>query len=275
MAKRKKILSILVIPEGEKQTLSVKVRYRTLKILFVLFVFFCIVLIFGAISYWNLTKIARDYEQLNETNQILRENNTLINEIMKYFLAIQDKDNRIRRLFGEKLEFPAPDPSSSLGDLSPTYNTKYLTARDRESLNQLSNLFLRADLLTAYPTYIPVEGKITQYFSPKDDVTGIGHFGIDLSAKEGSVISAAGDGIVLFANWTVEAGNQIIIDHQNGYISFYKHNARLLVQERMFVYQGQPIALLGNSGLSSAPHLHFEIWKNYVPIDPLTLWSVN
>ena len=150
-----------------------------------------------------------------------------------------------------------------------------MISSDRKDLGQVSNLLLRTDLLSTYPTYIPVEGEITQYFSPKDIVTGIGHFGIDISAKEGSVINAAGDGIVLFANRTVEGGNQIIIDHQNGYISFYKHNAVLMVQERMFVYQSQPIALLGNSGLSSAPHLHFEIWKHYVPIDPLTLWSVN
>lgn len=275
MAKRKKILSILVIPEGEKQTLSVKIRYGMLSILFVLFVLFCIVLIFGAISYWNLTKIARDYEQLAETNRTLRANDALINEILQDYLAIQETYSRIRKLFGEKLEFSDSDPSSSLRSLSSINNTTYLTSGDRENLNQVSNLLLRADLLSAYPTYIPVEGEITQHFSPKDAVTGIGHFGVDISAKEGSVISAAGDGIVLFADWTVEAGNQIIIDHQNGYISFYKHNATLLVRERRFVYQGQPIALLGNSGLSSAPHLHFEVWKNYVSIDPLILWSIN
>ena len=275
MAKRKKILSILVIPEGEKQTLSVKIRYGVLKILFVLFALFCIVLIFGAISYWERTKIVMDYERISETNRTLRENDALINEIMQDFLAYQQTHNRIRRYFGEKIEIRDSDPSSSLKDLSSSDDTNYIALRAGENLSQALTLFLRADLLSAYPTYIPVEGEITQYFSPKDAVTGIGHFGVDFSAKEGSVISAAGDGIVLFANWTVEAGNQIIIDHQNGYISLYKHNATLLVQERMFVYQGQPIALLGSSGLSSAPHLHFEIWKHYIPIDPLTLWSVN
>lgn len=275
MAKRKKILSILIIPEGEKQTLSIKIRYGVLKILFVLFALFCIVLIFGAISYWKRTKIVMDYERITETNRTLRENDALINEIMQDFLAYQQTHNRIRRYFGEKIEIRDSAPSSSLNDLSSSDDTNYIALRAGENLSQALTLFLRADLLSAYPTYIPVEGEITQYFSPKDAVTGIGHFGVDLSAKEGSVISAAGDGIVLFANWTVEAGNQIIIDHQNGYISFYKHNAALLVQERMFVYQGQPIALLGSSGLSSAPHLHFEIWKHYIPIDPLTLWSVN
>jgi murein DD-endopeptidase MepM/ murein hydrolase activator NlpD len=59
--------------------------------------------------------------------------------------------------------------------------------------------------------------------------------------------------------------------HRSGYISVYGHNEVLLVSLRQQVEQGEPIALLGSSGRSSAPHLHFEVWRAGEPIDPLSL----
>ena len=274
MAARRKTLSILLIPEGEKKTFSLKIRYGFLKFLFVGFVLFCAVLIIGAISYWHLTKLSWDYDRLTETNRTVLEQNKIINEIVQKFLAIQETDKRIRKIFGD-IDFPDVDPARSSGQFNANNKNQFISPRSRESLNRSVNPYLRADILGAYPTLKPVEGEITQYFYPQEAVTGGGHFGVDLSAKEGSVVSAAGDGIVAFANWTVESGNLVIIDHQNGYISIYKHNASILVVERKFVYRGESIALLGSSGHSSAPHLHFEIWKHYVPIDPVTLWHIN
>ena len=274
MTARRKTLSILLIPEGEKKTFSLKIRYAFLKFMFVGFVFSCVVLIVGAISYWHLTKLSWDYDRLTETNRTLLEQNKIINEIAQKFLAIQETDKRIRNIFGA-IEFPDVDAARSSGQFTANNKNRFVTPRSRESLNLSVNPYLRADILSAYPTLKPVEGEITQYFYPHEGLTGGGHFGVDLSAKEGSVVSVAGDGIVAFADWTVESGNLVIIDHQNGYISIYKHNAAILVVKRKFVYRGEAIALLGSSGHSSAPHLHFEIWKHYVPIDPLTLWHIN
>ena len=73
---------------------------------------------------------------------------------------------------------------------------------------------------------------------------------------------------MVFVNWIYEGGNIIIIDHLNGFLSFYKHNKRFLVEEKEFIKRGQPIALMGNSGVSSGTHLHFEIWKNGIPVNP-------
>jgi murein DD-endopeptidase MepM/ murein hydrolase activator NlpD len=82
------------------------------------------------------------------------------------------------------------------------------------------------------------------------------------------VVLAAGAGQIVFANWTYVWGNLIIIHHGDNVFSYYGHNDRLLAHDRAFVEKGEPIALLGNSGLSSGPHLHFEIWKDGVAIDP-------
>jgi murein DD-endopeptidase MepM/ murein hydrolase activator NlpD len=85
---------------------------------------------------------------------------------------------------------------------------------------------------------------------------------------EGTPIRAAGSGIVLLANWTDDFGNAIIIAHGYGFFSYYAHAMRLLVTQGSVVRKGDIIALLGSSGISSAPHLHFEIWKNGEPLDP-------
>ncbi len=119
------------------------------------------------------------------------------------------------------------------------------------------------------PTLLPVEGFLTTEFSTGKWVAPFrSHPGIDIAAKSGSVVLAAGDGQVVFANWTYDLGNLIIIYHGDNIFSYYGHNERLLAHDKMFVKKSEPIALLGNSGKSSGPHLHFEVWKDGAAIDP-------
>ncbi len=274
MADRRKSLSVLLIPEGEQKTFSLKVRYGTLKAILVSVVLFFIVLTIGLISYWKLVKVSLDYNRLADTNKILIEQNNIINDIAVKYLDIHEIDKRIRSIFGD-IQFPDDESMISIEQFAATAKNNYANPSSGASANRGLNPFLRQDLLSAYPTAIPAQGEFTQYFSSNDTLSGSGHSGMDITAKEGSIVSAAGDGIVIFSNFTVDSGYQIIIDHQNGYISVYKHNASLLVKDRDFIYQNEPIALVGNSGTSSAPHLHFEIWKNFIPVDPLSFWSVN
>ncbi|MBA4250959.1 MAG: hypothetical protein C0425_08040 [Chlorobiaceae bacterium] len=110
----------------------------------------------------------------------------------------------------------------------------------------------------------PMQGFRSRGFEPTK-----GHFGIDYSAKEGTPIFATTNGYVIFSDYTVDDGFMIILAHAEGYLSFYKHCSQLLKKERDIVTQGEIIALSGNSGYqTSGPHLHFEIWKDGMPIDP-------
>jgi murein DD-endopeptidase MepM/ murein hydrolase activator NlpD len=117
---------------------------------------------------------------------------------------------------------------------------------------------------TAFPLLTPVEGFVTQGFDPSRN-----HFGIDIAAQRGTPVYAPGDGVVLFAGWTYEDGNMLIIAHGGGYLTVYKHNQTLLKNTLNAVRRGEPIALLGSTGKTSAGHhLHFEVWRNGVPQDP-------
>jgi murein DD-endopeptidase MepM/ murein hydrolase activator NlpD len=99
-----------------------------------------------------------------------------------------------------------------------------------------------------------------------------GHYGIDYSAAIGTPLFAAANGYVVFSDFTVNDGFMLIINHTNNYTTVYKHCSLLFKNVRDFVIQGETIALSGNSGkLTTGPHLHFEIWRDGIPIDPKTL----
>ena len=95
------------------------------------------------------------------------------------------------------------------------------------------------------------------------------HGGIDIVAKEGTPIRSASSGVVVFSGWTYEMGNLIIVYHGDDYMTHYGHNQKNLVSRLDIVKKGDVIGYVGNTGLSSGPHLHFEVWKNENSIDPL------
>jgi len=117
---------------------------------------------------------------------------------------------------------------------------------------------------SGFPLISPVEGFVSQSFDPARR-----HFGVDYAGRQGTPVCAAADGIVVFANWTYEDGNMVILSHGGGYMTVYKHNQQLLKSVHAVVKRGEPIALLGTSGKTShGSHLHFEVLKDGVPRDP-------
>lgn len=111
---------------------------------------------------------------------------------------------------------------------------------------------------------MPVEGIVTQGFDPSR-----GHFGLDIAARKGTPIYAATDGSVVFAGWTFDDGNMLMISHGDGYMTVYKHAQSLIKTAHMTVKRSEPIAFVGTTGKTSlGPHLHFEVWKDGVARDP-------
>ena len=119
--------------------------------------------------------------------------------------------------------------------------------------------------------FSPIKGIATTFFSLAEN-----HFGVDIVSNENETIKATLDGTVILSNWTVETGYVIAIQHQKNYISFYKHNSALLKKVGSFVKAGDPIAIIGESGdLTTGPHLHFELWHNGSPVNPLDYMTFN
>ena len=122
-----------------------------------------------------------------------------------------------------------------------------------------------ASVLEDFVFFQPIEGVIIQSLNVLDN-----HHGIDIGAHSGASVKSCLDGVVIFSDWTISSGNMIIIQHNNNIISIYMHNSVLTKQRNELVKAGEVIAIVGNSGeTSSGPHLHFELWQNGTPINPL------
>lgn len=112
--------------------------------------------------------------------------------------------------------------------------------------------------------FVPLKGIVTNSFN----ISGQ-HFGTDIVSAPNSVVSAVLDGTVTMANWTLETGYVIVVQHGNNIMSIYKHNSVLLKKVGNYVKAGEAIAIVGNSGeLTTGPHLHFELWHNEKPLNP-------
>lgn len=97
------------------------------------------------------------------------------------------------------------------------------------------------------------------------------HCGLDIGAEIGTPVKSAGEGIVIYCGWKEAYGNMIVISHKNDYITIYGHNSKILVDLNEKVRKGQKIALSGNTGAVTGAHLHFEIRKGIVPLNPLRI----
>jgi len=96
------------------------------------------------------------------------------------------------------------------------------------------------------------------------------HMGVDVVAPKNTPVKAALDGWVISSDWTLETGNTIAIQHTNNIVTFYKHNSVLLKKTGAYVRGGEAIAIIGNTGeLTDGPHLHFEMWHQGKPVNPL------
>jgi murein DD-endopeptidase MepM/ murein hydrolase activator NlpD len=126
------------------------------------------------------------------------------------------------------------------------------------------------DLIFNIPSILPVEGVLTQKMVEKFDDFSNQHLGIDIAVPEQSPILASASGQVIFSGMTENLGNLVVLFHGNEYFTYYGHNASIEAKLHEFVNIGDTIARSGNTGESSGPHLHFEIWKNGEAINPLT-----
>jgi len=163
----------------------------------------------------------------------------------------------------------APDLSAMLDDL-----TNQIRDRERQ-LSVLESLISTRNLnRQIVPGGRPVaQGWISSYFGHRaDPFTGRSafHRGIDFAGPAGAEVIAVASGVVTYAKERFGYGNTVEINHGNGYVTRYGHNQRLLVAIGDTVQKGQPIALIGSTGRSTGPHLHFEVLKRGRAVDPMT-----
>ena len=112
----------------------------------------------------------------------------------------------------------------------------------------------------------PVAGPVVSGFGMR---WGRMHEGIDIAAASGTPVRAAAAGVVIYAGWLGGYGNLVVLDHGSGLATAYAHASVIVVGVRQQVLQGQTVSLVGSTGHTTGPHLHFEVRVNGVAVDPL------
>jgi murein DD-endopeptidase MepM/ murein hydrolase activator NlpD len=146
---------------------------------------------------------------------------------------------------------------------------------DRDSLISRADRYLKT--IRFLPLGRPVDGPITSDYGKRlDPVNGklALHTGLDFRAKPSDNIYATADGVVQKAFYNGGHGNYVLIDHDNGYSTVFSHMKKFMVRPGDKVRRGQLIGLVGNTGRSTGPHLHYEVLLDGEPIDPEVFMKV-
>jgi murein DD-endopeptidase MepM/ murein hydrolase activator NlpD len=265
----------LIVPE-HGNNLSFTFSSRTLKLLLVLILLFLAALT-GFIVYYH--KISLRFLMMNdlvEQNRRLREDNSSLQELRQAIGDIRVREEKIRNLARDYYrEDRKPDGTAARPAAAPLVTEReidefirqVLKRKNLDYINTRDQAARQKMMVDAMPNILPVDGWITRSFSAADSAEG--HPGIDVAAAANTPVKAAADGMVVFAGWAPQLGYTVEINHSYGFKTVYGHNARLLVNRGDLVQRGSIIALSGNTGRSSAPHLHYEVIKNGINQDPI------
>lgn len=125
------------------------------------------------------------------------------------------------------------------------------------------------------PSILPAKGTVSSGYGGRKLSISRGksdfHYGIDIANTSGTEVHASADGVVEFSGWQNGYGNVVIIKHNETYTTVYGHNSKLLVRKGDAVKKGEVISLMGSTGRSTGPHVHFEIRVNNKAVNPYTI----
>ncbi|WP_179353348.1 M23 family metallopeptidase [Winogradskyella vidalii] len=136
--------------------------------------------------------------------------------------------------------------------------------REKVAKEDKYNLFEVSGDQSNYVLFPPVNGTISEGYNLEDK-----HFAVDIVVPVNTPVKATADGTIIFAEWTVETGYVVIIEHNRELISVYKHNSAITKTQGDIVKAGEVISMSGNTGeLTTGPHLHFELWSKGYSVNP-------
>lgn len=157
---------------------------------------------------------------------------------------------------------------TSRGSSSTTKRTASTKTTSSTSTSKTTKKTTSTSLNGVKLTVKPVSGIITSRFGSRESIRSSGHSGLDIATKKGTKIKAAASGTVVFAGYSGAYGNVVKISHGSGIKTYYAHCSKLYVKTGDTVSAGDVIAAVGSTGRSTGNHLHFEVVKNGVSVNP-------
>ena len=268
--RRRRQLSVLVIPDDGSRTLEFKLSYWTLRLVSGLLIMLVALVFVGGRYYW----LSRSWEQVAQShkreNRRLRAEDERVDELASMVSRMKEVDQQLRSMLSPNLSLP-PSSYSTQPEIENLLDGSVVT--DKVATLKVQPVSYRQEALDPrwVPSVWPIprsSGFVTAEYEATRGVLKNQHLGIDIAAPAGTTIHATADGRVVFTDVHTDLGHMVAIDHYGSYVTRYGHNSLLLVSLGENVRKGQPIALVGSSGHSSGPHLHYEVLDGGRSRDP-------
>jgi murein DD-endopeptidase MepM/ murein hydrolase activator NlpD len=253
MKKRERYVSIIVAPHHKGTQKVLEFSYTALRWLGILGAALLLAVILLLINYGHIFWRAGQYELMNKRQAEMETQFGRLGEVNAEIARLKAVEKKLNAMLGVSRQ-PDSLKMEQITALVPA-------ARETVAAGQPAAGLPAPPRQTNVPAIMPCKGWISAGMAP-------GHTGVDIAARQGDPVWAAADGEVIFAGWDNYFGNKIEIKHSDKLSTVYGHNAKLLVKAGEKVKQGQVIALVGSTGQSSGPHLHYEVRLNGLPADP-------
>jgi len=282
-----KKFTFLIIPEGSHQVRRFNIKRSLLKGYLA-----CAALVLVGLTAMTVDYVTSELDQA-ELNRLQTENQTQRNELQRLVAGLEDIQKEMRlmaqtdakvRIMAD-LSKPKPDAMVGIGgppEIDENDSFAQLQTRidhmrrdidlRRESQEEIQGFLNdQRSMVGAEPAGWPVKGWLTSNFGMrKSPFSGKRkmHEGYDIAARTGTPIIVTADGVVSKAETVPGYGKLVVIEHGYGYRTYYGHNSKIHVRAGQRVTRGQKIASVGNTGRSTGAHVHYEIRRNGVPVNP-------
>ncbi len=298
MQKGKQRFTVMLIPHSEKKIFNFQISFFTLIFVtltlgVVLVGFFLLATNF---TYTNekITKVSQDLQDNETTMQGLKDEISGIRKAGRSFKASMDSVMRVignqdylnatdTAAVGARYLAPEdPEAGATNKELADLKGMTHLMENSVEPLDEINKvLSAYKDLLADTPTLWPlkgVHGNITTRFGwTIHPFTHLGylHTGVDIAWALGTPVEATANGTVVQTGYTEDAGNFIAIQHKYGFTTRYLHLLRYVKYKGDHVNRGDTIGYVGNTGLSTGPHLHYEVRLGANYVDPMNFLLIT
>jgi Peptidase family M23 len=298
MQKGKQRFTVMLIPHSEKKIFNFQISFFTLIFVtltlgFVLVGFFLLATNF---TYTNekITKVSQDLQNNEATMENLKDEISGIRKAGRSFKASMDNVMRVigsqdylgaGGAGGVNALYLTPEETDGGGTLRELADLKSMTSLMESSVEPLDEinkvLSTYKELLADTPTMWPlkgVRGNITTRFGwTIHPFTHLGylHTGVDIAWALGTPVEATANGTVVQTGYTEDAGNFVTIQHKYGFTTRYLHLSSIVTRKGNHVNRGDTIGYLGSTGLSTGPHLHYEVRLGANYVDPMNFLSIT
>ncbi len=249
-------VTLMIISDSGRSPVSIKFSKTTFRIILGALGLLVVALLVVLATYTTLLNHSMERTRLAAEVEQLRRVTAKVDQLEQNLASYRAMLKKMTQLAGIDLDAAGLSSldSQAVGDYRPSAARNASNAQSAHS--------------HPMPSGYPVNGYLSRTFRPEEDNPRMRHLGIDLAVSTGTPVRATADGTVTFAGWDSTFGWMVVLSHVNDLETMYGHNDSLLVQVGDVRKFGDVIAISGSTGVSTAPHVHYEIRRSGAAINP-------